>query len=73
MVWWKLCLEMQGGLLQEIRSSSLEEDLLYCSSLADPDEKRQSMVLRCLLLWWEGGAKRVVEAEKDREGGRVEK
>ena len=54
-------------------SGSLEEDLLHCSSMADPDEKRQSMVLRCLLLWWEGGAKRVVEAEKDREGGRVEK
>ena len=28
---------------------SLEEDLLHCSSTADPNEKRQSMVLRHLL------------------------
>jgi hypothetical protein len=28
---------------------SLEEDLLHCSSTADPSEKRQSMVLRHLL------------------------
>jgi hypothetical protein len=48
------CLETQGGLLLEIRCSSLEEDLFHCSSLVDPDEKRQSMVLRYLLLWREG-------------------
>jgi hypothetical protein len=28
---------------------SLEEDLLHCSSAVDPDEMRQSMVLRHLL------------------------
>jgi hypothetical protein len=38
---------MQKGLLQEIRLCYLEEDLLHC-----PDEKRQSMVLRRLLLLW---------------------
>jgi hypothetical protein len=47
--WWKPCLRNQGGLLQEIRWSSLEEDLLHCSSTAD--EKRQSMVLRSSLSW----------------------
>ena len=31
--------------------SSLEEDLLHCSSMVDPDEKKQSMVLRHLLSW----------------------
>ena len=30
-------------------SSSLEEDLLHCSSRADLGEKRQSMVLRPIL------------------------
>ena len=39
---------------------SLEGDLLHCSSTADPPEKRQSMVLRCLL-------------KKGRERERVEK
>jgi hypothetical protein len=29
--------------------SSLVEDLLHCSSTADPNEKRQSTVLRHLL------------------------
>jgi hypothetical protein len=28
---------------------SLEEDLLHCSSMADPNEKRQPMILKCLL------------------------
>ena len=28
---------------------SLEEDLLHCSSTADPDEKRQSTILRHFL------------------------
>jgi hypothetical protein len=40
--------------LWEVRCGSLEEDLLHCSSMVDPDEKRQSMVLRFLLSWQEG-------------------
>jgi hypothetical protein len=36
------------GRLEEIRHGSLEEDLLHFSSMADPDEKRQSIVLRRL-------------------------
>ena len=48
---------MQGDPLREIRHSSLEEDLLHCSSTADPDEKK-SMVLRRLLSW-----RRVVMSE----------
>ena len=34
---WKLCLGIQRGLLSEIRCGSLEEDLLKCSSMEDPD------------------------------------
>ena len=51
MVWWKLCLEVMRGLLLEIRHCSLEEDLLHWANMGDPDEKRQSMVLRHLLSW----------------------
>jgi hypothetical protein len=40
----------QGGLLRGYMNNSFREDLLHCSSTAeDPDEKRESMVLRCLL------------------------
>ena len=38
----------QRSLLWEIRHGSLEEDLL---PMVDPDEKRQSMVLKHLLSW----------------------
>ena len=48
MAWWKLWLGAQRGLLQEIRHGSLEEDL---RAMVDPDEKRQSMVLKHLLSW----------------------
>ena len=41
LAWWRLWLRVQGGLLQKIRLGSLEEVLLHCSSMADPDEKRQ--------------------------------
>jgi hypothetical protein len=38
----------------------LEEDMLHCSSMADPNKKRQSMVLRQLL-------KKSREREKSKE------
>jgi hypothetical protein len=38
--WWSPWLGAQKGFLQEIKLSSLEEDLLHCS----PDEKRQSVL-----------------------------
>jgi hypothetical protein len=51
--WWPW-LRVQGSFMWKITHSSLEEDLLHCSSKADADEKRQSMVLRHLLSWQEG-------------------
>ena len=47
--WSRPWLEHRKAFLWEIRHGSLEEDLLHCSSMADPNEKRQSMVLRHLL------------------------
>lgn len=46
---WQPWLRTRGGLLWEIRCSSLEGDLVHCSSTADPHEKRQPMFLRHLL------------------------
>jgi hypothetical protein len=45
LAWWQPCLRAH------VRCGSLEEDLLHCFSTADPDEKRQSKVLRHLLSW----------------------
>jgi hypothetical protein len=42
---WK-CREASGE-----RLDYLEEDLLHCSSMAGPDQKRKSMVLKHLFLW----------------------
>jgi hypothetical protein len=45
--WWRPWLRAQRGPPWEIRCSALlEEDLLHCSSMVDPDEKGQFMVLR---------------------------
>ena len=40
LAWWRPWLRIQRGLLWEVRCSSLEEDLLHCSSTVDPNEKR---------------------------------
>ena len=44
----------------EPRASSLEEDLLNCSRMLDPDEKRQSMILKGLLLWQRVGMSKTI-------------
>lgn len=65
--WWKPYLETLSGRLHEIRRCSSEEYLFHCSNTADPVEKRQSIVLRCLLSWQEGelrGWKRQRKAER---------
>jgi hypothetical protein len=46
---WQQRLRAQGGLPVEVRHGILGEDLLHCSSIADLDDKRRSMVLSHLL------------------------
>jgi hypothetical protein len=51
--WWRSWLRIQRGLLQRLDSSSVGKGHLCGSPCQiDPDEKRQSMVLRHLLSWW---------------------
>lgn len=62
LVWQAPWQEALKGLLREIRRSSLEEDLRHCPSTVDPNEKRQSVVLRhCHSIG--RGAKKVVKRE----------
>jgi hypothetical protein len=52
LAWWRPWLEVLRSLLQEIRHSSLDKDLLHCSPWQIP-MKRQSMILRHLSSWRE--------------------
>ena len=65
---------LRESFLQEVRyNGSLEEDLLHHSSIADPDEKSQSVVLRHLLLWSRGRERKGEGESRKVEAGHVER
>jgi hypothetical protein len=50
-VWWRLWFQVQRGLQWEIRQQLYRQTPSLWLPMADPDEKRQSMVLIHLLSW----------------------
>jgi hypothetical protein len=75
---WRPWLRMQGGLPQESKYGSLEEDLLHCSSTTDPNEKRVHGFKAFLVERQKEGESRAIVAghatwrERKREGGERE-